>query len=173
MPDPAHQDRIIIEDYDPRWPDRFARETARLRPILGEAAKLEHFGSTAVPGLAAKPVIDILAGIDGDLTEKLQEQLMALGYTFSRKNADWWAFFRKGMPRTHHLHIIDLSREEGRLHWQKELGFRNALRKSQKLRTAYETLKHGLANRFSNDRPSYEAGKTDFITDVVRGDRPQ
>lgn len=170
-------DRIIIEDYDPNWPDEFTKEAASLRALLGDDSKLEHFGSTAVPGLAAKPVIDILAGIEHELTDELIERLAERGYTFKRKNADWWTFLRKGvrngLPRTHHLHVIDLSRDEGQAHWRKELAFRNILRQSQELRTAYESLKRELASRFSHDRPSYEEGKTDFIMSVVRGENPQ
>lgn len=166
-------DEIIIEDYDPGWPEMFSRETALLRNILGGKCQFEHFGSTSVPDLAAKPVIDILAGIKEPLSDEAVEALRQTGYTLRRENAPWWMFFRKGSPRTHHLHIIDLSREEGRAHWLKELAFRNALRRSKALCRDYEELKRCLAGQFSKNRPSYEEGKTDFILKAVRDELDQ
>src|SRR4051812_2680418 len=102
---------VVIAAYDPTWPERFEAERALLEPVLGEAAPggIHHVGSTAVPGLAAKPVIDILVGVaDLESSRALIEPLGAVGYVYAQYRADVMHWLCKPSPqqRTHHLHLV-------------------------------------------------------------------
>src|SRR5471032_110049 len=112
-------DAMEIVDYDPRWPARFATEAPLVCAALGEQViAIEHFGSTAVPGLAAKPIIDILVAVRSLAAMGHAEAALApLGYVFWRDNPKKdRLFFVKGMPphgtgRSHHVHVAELSGE--------------------------------------------------------------
>lgn len=123
-------DDVILADYNPRWPALFAAEAARIRSALGDdlVTAIEHFGSTAIPGLAAKPVIDILVGVRSLSAARIQAvpALETLGYAFWYDNpATDRLFFVKGLPpngpRTHHVHIVEPN--AGSL-WAERLSFR-------------------------------------------------
>jgi GrpB-like predicted nucleotidyltransferase (UPF0157 family) len=157
---------VELRPYDPRWPELFAAEQAQLAAALGRRAlAIEHIGSTAVPGLSAKPVIDILVTV-ADLAEAVDclPALQALGYAFIDypQNTDR-RFFRKGLPRTHHLHIVAAGSASHRDH----LAFRDALRRDPALCAEYEALKHELAARYPHDRAKYSESKTAFIQRVL------
>lgn len=168
------KDRIEIVPYDPKWPGLFTQEKEALRQALGgfRGLRIEHFGSTAVPGLAAKPVIDILAGVSskGDWPRMVQP-LEALGYVHGPgafDDAIRW-FFVKGMPpygekRSHQLHLCELDGEE----WRRELAFRNHLRTNPADALEYEALKRELAVKFPADREAYTEAKTVFIQNVLK-----
>ncbi|UOY90691.1 GrpB family protein [Bacillus glycinifermentans] len=159
---------IMIEDAKPEWPERYETEKKRLQPVFGKIALgIEHIGSTAVPGLAAKPVLDLMVGVKHlSEAERLIEPLSDLGYehvfheAFPRRR-----FFRKGKRRAgiHHLHIYVYKSEE----WKNQLRFRDYLRAHPKVREDYETLKRDLAKHFPHDRNSYTKGKAPFITHIV------
>src|SRR5665213_2346856 len=159
-------DDIVIKPYDPLWPAQFAIERRLIESCLAApAVAIEHIGSTAVPGLAAKPVIDIFV-----LVQQLEEGLAAVpaleafGYSYWRDNPDKAKLFLvKGLPpaaphRTHHLHIHADVAERAR-----HLSFRDALRQDPVLRDAYAQLKRDLARQFQHDRERYTEGKTAFI----------
>lgn len=159
-------EEVALAPYHPDWPAQFEAERLRLAAALGDRAiRIDHIGSTAVPGLTAKPVIDILVGV-----RKLNEAtacivpLQTLGYTFIDfpQNIDR-RFFRKGIPRTHHLHIV----EQGSPAQIEHLAFRDALRADAGLRDQYAALKAGLAARYTSDRATYSASKTEFVRRVV------
>jgi GrpB-like predicted nucleotidyltransferase (UPF0157 family) len=160
-----------VRDYDPRWRDEYSREATALRDLLGQdAVQIEHVGSTAVPGLAAKPLIDI-AVIFSDRThlETARERLAATGYDDRGDVAnDGGVIVAKGPPsgRTHTLHLVEVSDPQ----WRRWLTFRDRLRGDDDRRNEYAALKKELAARYPLDRPSYVAGKRDFIRETVDPD---
>jgi GrpB-like predicted nucleotidyltransferase (UPF0157 family) len=156
---------IVIVEYDPAWPGRFESERERLRPLLPEA-EIHHIGSTAVPGLPAKPIIDLMA-----LVEELDAPIAALveqgGYQYPEAfNATLshrrWLCRPTAAHRTHHLHLVD-EREELARH----LRFRDRLRASATLRDEYARLKHELAERTGGDREAYTEAKSAFVERVA------
>jgi GrpB-like predicted nucleotidyltransferase (UPF0157 family) len=158
---------VRIVAYDPAWPALFIAESARIRDTLGVSLpiSLEHMGSTAIPGCAAKPVLDILGGYPaGSDVRQYVEALVAAGYVHrGEQGIPGREFFRRGDPRSFHLH---LAVEQGQF-WREHLAFRDALRSRNDLRDAYVALKLELARRFPADRESYIEGKTAFVRDVV------
>jgi GrpB-like predicted nucleotidyltransferase (UPF0157 family) len=152
---------VEIVEYDAAWPDSFEAERKRIAPLL-EGAKIHHVGSTAVPGLAAKPVIDMIA-----LTVDLEAPIAALvsdaGYQFPEAfNATLshrrFLCYPAASHRTHHLHLVDRP-EELRL-W---LRFRDRLRADPALASEYEALKRALAERHQDDREAYTEAKAAFV----------
>ena len=158
--------RIVIVEYDPRWPALYEEERARIAGALGDAAaSIEHIGSTAVPGLSAKPLIDLLVAVARLAPpDAYSEPLQRLGYTYFPilGNANRYTF-GKGTPHTHHLHIVARGSEEYAL----PLAFRDYLRTHPEAAQQYDTLKRGLADRFRDDRQAYNVAKTDFIRAIV------
>jgi len=155
---------ILIEPYDSRWPARFEAEARRLRAGLGDLAdRIEHVGSTAVPGLAAKPVIDIQVSLpDLSREDECRARLAELGYTFTRiplpyhhRPACW--------PHTHHVHL----RASGSYDELRVLRFRDWLRTHPEDRAAYEALKRALAEgadpSTAAGRARYSDAKTAFV----------
>jgi GrpB-like predicted nucleotidyltransferase (UPF0157 family) len=163
-------DEIYIVEYDPRWPALYEAEGARVREALGEMVqRIEHIGSTAVPGLDAKPIIDIQLAVESvDEAQRLAvAPLEAIGYTY-------WAFRSHGEhlvlvrglppngPRTHHLHIVSVESAD----WECVL-FRDYLRAHPDEAARYTALKRDLAVRFRADREAYTAGKTEFVQRIT------
>ena len=164
-------DEIALVEYDPRWPEQFAQEAARVRAALGEdiVVAVEHFGSTAVPGLPAKPIIDILVGVRSvaEAREKAVPVLEALGYAFWYDDPDpAHLFFVKGLPpngpRTHHVHMYEAGAVTDDL-----LLFRDYLRAHPDEARRYEAVKRDLAARFPDDREGYTEGKTEYVNGVI------
>ncbi len=162
------QPPIIIEPYDPAWPARFEAEREVLANVLQPwlAGPIEHVGSTAVPGLAAKPVIDIMAGVR-DLPGSLGaiDALQPLRYCYFPYKADVMHWFCKpsDFERTHHLHLVPF----GSPLWHERLAFRDRLRGDATTREAYLRLKSRLAGEFRDDREAYTEAKTSFIESVL------
>jgi GrpB-like predicted nucleotidyltransferase (UPF0157 family) len=165
----AVREEIAIVPYDPAWPERFRQEKEHLlaclpRELLG---RIEHFGSTAVPGLAAKPVIDMLVEItSADATrERIVPVLVSQGYDyFWRPEFDappfyhWFIRRDAGGARTHHLHMV----EKDSPLWERLL-FRDWLIARPEAAAAYAALKHRLAEAHPGDRVAYTRGKDAFI----------
>lgn len=160
---------VELVSYDPSWPARFESECAFLASVLADwiVGPIEHIGSTAVPGLAAKPVIDIMAAV-GSLAESKPaiDALATVGYWYAPYKTDVMHWFCKPRPefRTHHLHLIPF---ESPL-WHERLAFRDALRKSPQLARDYEHLKRRLAQQHRHDREGYTDAKWPFIEQVLR-----
>jgi GrpB-like predicted nucleotidyltransferase (UPF0157 family) len=163
---------IELVPYDPGWPPRFAEERARLAPLLAPwlCGTIEHIGSTAVPGLVAKPVIDLMAPVRSlaDARPAIAA-LAAAGYCHFPYQADVMHWFCKPSPalRTHHLHLVPV---DGAL-WRDRLAFRDALRRQPDVAQAYAALKRALATRFPDDREAYTEGKTAFVAQVLAAAR--
>jgi GrpB-like predicted nucleotidyltransferase (UPF0157 family) len=157
---------VRVVPYDPRWPELFAFEAIRIRAALGEMTlAIEHTGSTAVPGLAAKPVVDLLAGYSDPATLPIYiRALQRAGYEYrGTQGIPDREFFRRGQPRSYHLHLTG----HGSAFWQAHLQFRDALRGSPSLRDEYAALKIALAAQHPTDREAYIAGKTAFVARVL------
>ncbi len=162
------EEPVRLAPYDPTWPDAFERERAALAEAIGEWAVggIHHVGSTAVPGLAAKPVIDILVGVaDLESSRAAFGPLAELGYLYAPYLSDEMHWFCKPRPdrRTHHLHLAPAS---GR-RYAAELELRDRLRGDPALAAAYAGLKRELAQRFRDDREAYTAAKAGFIRDAL------
>jgi GrpB-like predicted nucleotidyltransferase (UPF0157 family) len=161
-------DPVLIQDYDPAWPEAFSKLAARVNAALGSlVVTIEHIGSTAVPGLAAKPIIDldVVLGWPADLPEGIR-LLASLGYVHEGDlGITGREAFRspEGEPR-HHLYVLTVGANELRRH----LAFRDALRDDNELRDKYAVLKRSIAKAYQDDRSGYTEAKTDFITSITR-----
>jgi GrpB-like predicted nucleotidyltransferase (UPF0157 family) len=161
-------EEIVIVEYDRGWPGEFVRLRDRAQAALGDVAiAIEHVGSTAVPGLPAKDVIDLVAVIesDDDLPEAIS-QLEAIGYEargslgVEGREAFWWP---EGEER-HHLYVSPKTSAE----LQAQVAFRELLRGDPAVARDYVALKRKLAAQFRDDRNAYTEGKTDFIESALR-----
>ena len=155
--------RVELVEYDPGWPALYELERKRLAPLL-EALEIHHIGSTAVPGLLAKPIIDIVA-----LVRDLDAPIAALidsGYQYARAfNATLthrrFLCYPTASHRTHHLHLVD-----DRTELERRLRFRDRLRTDPALTAEYVTLKRALAARYPEDREAYTEAKAPFVERV-------
>jgi putative glutamine amidotransferase len=158
---------FFVAEYDPAWPHLFEEEAARLREALGAiAVRIEHVGSTAVPGLAAKPVIDIQVSVDRMVPRgRFVVPLETLGYEFVADPTDpEHEYFKKdlGGVRTHQIHVCPVGGEWERRH----LAFRDHLRTHPEDSARYAELKRLLADRHPNDVMAYVDAKTPFIREL-------
>jgi GrpB-like predicted nucleotidyltransferase (UPF0157 family) len=163
--DPA----VRIVDYDPAWPGIAAAEIARVAAAVGDAAvRIEHVGSTAVPGLAGKPIVDLqLAVADVDARSLYVEPLEGLGYQFAPDPAspDFHFFgLPATRPRSHHLHVCAAGREDERRH----LAVRDFLRAHPDEVAAYAERKRRLVARAPGDRLAYIEGKDSYVAALER-----
>ncbi|WP_180970173.1 GrpB family protein [Deinococcus planocerae] len=159
---------VRVERYDSRWPQWASREITLLRGSLGDRiAEIEHIGSTAVPGLDAKPTVDLMLGTVGWPWRPEDDAcLLSAGYSFYKSpNARWRVYLRpRGrLLRGFHLHVV----EAGSTHWHEHLRFRDHLRAHPEDARAYAGLKRELARRFGDDRGAYQAGKADLIRAIL------
>lgn len=166
----AINEEVALFPYDTAWPTLFEEERDRLLALFpDEFLAIEHIGSTAVPGLSAKPIIDILAGVDSiSRADELLEPLCRAKYATSMEyNASlvgrrWLMRWAEGC-RTHHLHLMVYGSEE----WHRRLAFRNRLRADTELSQQYEKKKRLWAIEFPSDREAYTAAKGDFIVGAL------
>ncbi len=162
--------KVEIDEYDPAWPTAFQAEARRIEETVGPIAmRIEHIGSTSVPGLAAKPVIDIQVSV-GQVTplDAYSGMLVELGYThvsLPEPGDDVYPFFLRpaSWPTTHHVHVCECGGIEERRH----LLFRDWLRQHPEDRQAYEDLKRRLAAEL-DDVFAYSEGKTAFIRAIEK-----
>ncbi len=161
---------IELVPYDSRWPGRFEQERSALQGAIAEwvTGGVHHVGSTAVPGLDAKPIIDILVGVESLAASRACfDALAQLEYLYAPYRAEEMHWFCKPDPsrRTHHLHLVPTG--SGR--FRDELDFRDRLRDEPTVAKAYAAIKHQLAAEFKHDREAYTAAKASFIDEVLRG----
>jgi GrpB-like predicted nucleotidyltransferase (UPF0157 family) len=159
---------VRIHPYDTAWPGRFEQERAILTEAIGEWATggIHHVGSTAVPGLAAKPIIDILTGVANlESSRACFESLAEVGYLYAPYRPEEMHWFCKPHPdrRTHHLHLVPVQSKR----FRDELGFRDRLRADPEVAAEYAALKRELAARFEHDRDAYTDAKSDFIRAIL------
>jgi len=165
-------DEIRIVPYDPRWPAMYRAEAERVQSVLppGLVCAVEHFGSTAIPGLVAKPIIDILVAVRSvpEAREVAVSSMESLGYAFWADNPKRdRLFFVKGLPphegqRTHHVHMTELDSEI----WGRLL-FRDYLRTHPKEASRYGALKLELMERYRDDREAYTDAKSAYVEEIM------
>ena len=165
----CERDRVTLSPYQPAWPRLFREEARRLRAALGEhVLRVEHVGSTAVPGLDAKPILDIVVAVrDMSDATRFEGPLAPLGYLHKAENdRPGRRYFVKRLPderSTHHLNITELDTEC----WFTHVAFRDYLRSHPEAREEYGKLKRALARRHRHDRAAYQEGKAAFIQQVL------
>ena len=154
---------LVIANYDPAWPSLFAREADALGRAVPAFRALEHVGSTAVPGLAAAPTIDLVAAVD-DPQSLDPDPVEGMGYAEARRVEErepGRRFFWRGTPAFHlyHLHVV----QHGGSLWARHLAFRDRLRADRALAERYAHHKRQLARQFGRDVEAYAEAKTSFI----------
>jgi GrpB-like predicted nucleotidyltransferase (UPF0157 family) len=162
---------VTVLPYSSTWPVLFAREANRLRVALAPwlVADVEHIGSTAVPGLAAKPILDMLAPVaDLGAASSAIPVLKELGYRHADHRPDeaLWFYKQDGedySTRTHQLHLTC----PGSALWRERITFRDALREQPALVSQYQALKQALASG-KGELTAYTSGKRDFVVSVLR-----
>jgi GrpB-like predicted nucleotidyltransferase (UPF0157 family) len=158
---------VRVVEYDARWPALFAAERQRIQDACGTLTlKLEHVGGTSIPGLCAKPVLDIAAGRPRD---RAQEDYVAAleraGYEHrGERGVPGRQFFRRGQPRAYHVHLV----EEGSLLWIEYLAFRDYLRAHPQLAREFADVKRTLAASFPRDRDAYLTAKSIHVQEILR-----
>ncbi|GAB4528783.1 MAG: hypothetical protein Tsb0020_45830 [Haliangiales bacterium] len=157
---------IELVSYQPAWADEFLAIARPLRASLGDnACRIDHIGSTSIPGLGAKPIIDIQVSVDPLEPMAYLGDLQALGYVWRRHNPDLSKrYFREGAgQRRTHIHV----RQRGSWHEQLSLLFRDYVRAHPEARATYESEKQALARRFANDRAAYTDAKGPVIWQLL------
>jgi len=157
---------VRLDKYSREWKILYEKEEKLLRDSVGECIlDIQHIGSTSIPGMIAKPIIDIgMAIANFEEGQKLIEPIEKLGYQYKGENGiPRRHYFVKGDPTTHHLHIVEIDSNE----WKKNIFFRDSLRKNKGLADGYIRIKTELAEKFKNDRLAYTEGKTDFVNYVL------
>ena len=156
--------QVEIVPYDSSWPERFGAERTLLAGIVNGrgCGPIEHIGSTSIPGMPAKPIIDIMIGVrDLASSRDIIATLAVLEYCYYPYRADCMHWFCKPSPelRTHHLHLVPV----GSRTWIEQLTFRDYLRANAHVASEYAALKHALAQRHRYDREAYTQAKAPFI----------
>lgn len=165
---PPSEAPVEIVPYDASWPRLFDEERDRLLAVMRDwlVGPIEHIGSTAIPALAAKPVIDIIAGV-GTLgaSRPAIAALADLGYCYAPYRPELEHWFCKPSPafRTHHLHLVPY----GSPQWIAPIAFRDYLRSHALVAAEYENLKRNLARKHHHDREAYTEAKAPFVTQIT------
>lgn len=166
MTDTSHTN---LTSYDPNWPKLYQAEAQILKEILGdEITDIEHIGSTSIPGLLGKPIIDIEVMIPSyrEHTE-FTHHLAKLGYRYDSSSTERH-FYRKGFPSTHHLSIAFADRGG---FWSRQILFRDYLRNHPEARDEYAKLKLSNVKKDPSGKGSYISNKTEFVENILRQER--
>lgn len=169
MQKPQKEEQVHIVKYDPSWPEKFENEKMLVAQTLGDwiVGGIHHVGSTSVPGLPAKPIIDIMVGVKNlEEAKSFIPLLEAVQYYYFPYKPNEMIWFCKPSPykRTHHLYLMETSHPQ----WEARLAFRDYLKTHPEEKKAYEQLKKGLAERFRDDREAYTDAKTEFVKSIVQ-----
>lgn len=163
MPDP-----IIVVPYNPTWSEKFLKLAVPIRETMGDVAlRIDHIGSTAIPEIAAKPVVDIQISVtDFEPFTAICEPLESLGYVWRENNIDKTKrYFREADGnRNTHIHV----RKAGSFSEQHNLLFRDYLRANPQDRELYSQLKLELAQKFRNDRSAYVEAKSPLVWEITK-----
>ncbi|MFG6147432.1 GrpB family protein [Halobacillus sp. B23F22_1] len=160
--------KVEVEPYQEKWPTMFLEEAKKLREVFPtEILEIHHIGSTSVPGLHAKPILDLMPVVkDISNVDQFNEQMKQLGYTPKGENGNpQRRYFEKGGDqRSHHVHFY----EEGSCEIKRHLAFRDYLRTHPDERQQYGELKQELARQFPYDIASYIKGKEELVRKIER-----
>lgn len=161
---------VAVVPHDSRWQEEARQCMDALKKILGnDAAGMEHVGSTAIPGICAKPIVDIAVAV-GDLQDMLKhnEALEEQGFYYRGQDHEGQLLYVCGDLekdiRTHHIHVV-LTESQA---WKNYRNFRDYMNSHPEEAKAYAQLKQDLAAKYAEDRKAYTAGKQEFIDDVLR-----
>ena len=162
------QTPVVIVPYDHAWPAMFDAEKPLIEELLKPWLKgtIEHIGSTAVASLPAKPIIDIMAGVESlQASRPAIAVVIKLGYCYYPYKPDQLHWFCKPSDevRTHHLHLVPYGNEL----WKERIAFRDALRNNPEIANEYAALKQALSEEHRSDREAYTEAKSQFITSVL------
>ncbi len=158
---------VRVCPYTPQWSQIFSEEQSRLQACIGDSVlDIQHVGSTSIPGMAAKPILDIAVAVaDFEEAARCVPPLEQLGYLYRGENGiPRRHYFVKGDPVIHHLHMVEIQSEQ----WASMIGFRDHLRHHPDVVQAYAALKQQLVEQFPTDRKAYQEGKEEFIQQVLR-----
>lgn len=160
---------IALTDYDPAWPGKYEQEARQIASIFGDQMiSIHHIGSTAIPDIRAKPIIDIMVVVrELEKVEQFNPPMIGLGYTpRGELGIPGRRYFRKDTQevRSHHVHVYQL----GHKAIQTQLNFRDYLRAHPAKALAYSQLKSELARKFRTDPERYTDSKTEFILEINR-----
>ena len=160
---------VKVVAYHPKWAEYFRQEKEILFQIMGpKLLDIRHIGSTSIPAMPAKPIVDILAAVKtlSDV-ETFREDLVRIGYE-DKGNGDvpGRRYFVKGAEekRTHHLNFCEMNS----LFWTSHVAFRDYLERHADAAKQYAALKRALAAKFPSDRPAYTAGKEEFVRSILK-----
>lgn len=162
------EERLHLEQYNPARQAKFLAEKKLIEQILGVwiSGSIEHVGSTAVPGLPAKPIIDIMVGVKNLAEAKACIPLLEkIGYHYAPYRTDRMHWFCKPSQerREYHLYLIEATHPE----WKARIAFRDYLREHPETAKQYTELKTNLAKQYENDREAYTEGKAAFVKSIV------
>lgn len=163
--------KISVAESDSSWASEYEKIASEIREAISHiAVQIEHIGSTSVPGLAAKPIVDVgLLLCDCADFQSLEAAFSSLDliYRGDKGTEGGHLFIRESVPevRTHHIHVYF----QGAPEWNRYLIFRDRLRASTELREEYGALKRKLAEQYEDDRLAYTAGKTELVQRVLAG----
>ena len=165
----AKEEEIFLVQYDTTWPKKFEKEKKLLKKTIGEfvVGGIHHVGSTSIPGISAKPIIDIMIGVESLKASKPAIKLLKrINYMYYPYKPDQMHWFVKPNPlkRTHHLHLIPTNSSL----FKERLAFRNYLRENSEARYEYQRLKTELAEKFRYDREAYTNEKTEFVNKILK-----
>ena len=158
--------QIHLSPYESGWQTLFLEERNRLLTRIAEfVLDIQHVGSTSIPGMPAKPILDIAIAVTNfEEAVRCVSPLENLGYTYKGENGiPRRHYFVKGTPRTHHLHMVEIESDA----WRNYLLFRDYLIENPETAREYATMKQALAKQFAKDRGAYQAGKESFIKAVL------
>lgn len=163
--------KVVVVDYDPEWAILYEEEKRRILEVLGHIiVEIEHIGSTAVPNLGAKPIIDIIAAVSHlSDAEKCIEPLSSIDYEYVPEYEASFPerrYFHKGHPpkeQHYHLHMVEKRSD----FWKRHLLFRDHLRAHPEVAQRYYRLKKELASKYDSNREAYTDAKTSFIESIV------
>ena len=159
-------DGIRLVSWTPAWAERFRAERAELERAVGDRVlAIEHIGSTSIPGIRAKPVVDICVAVESfEAARATLQPIEALAYVYRGEHGIAGRhFFQKGDPREVNLHMVEITSEE----WQRHIVFRDYLRGHRDAALEYEALKQELAELHASDIEAYAAAKTPFVRKII------
>jgi len=161
-------EQVFIVPYDPSWPEKFLKEKELIESTIGVfiIGGIHHVGNTAIPGLSAKPIIDILVGVETlEKSRPCIKILEKINYLYAPYKEEYEHWFCKPSPehREFHLHLMPAISPE----FKAKIAFRDWLRDYSGDRDEYEKLKTELAEKFRDDREAYTKAKTDFVKKII------
>lgn len=165
---------VKLVPHNSKWEELFEKEKQLFKKTFGDTIlAIEHIGSTAIPGISAKPIIDINIGVESlDVAQSMKEKFEKLGYEHrpfvpgkTKDDLKWQELYVKGPEekRTHYVHVTIL----GNNYWKNDLLFRDFLRKNSERAKQYAELKEQLAEKYADNRETYTKNKEQFISETL------